>query len=414
MRTQLSLEAKKILFSVFLTNIGNGTHTIAMSLLMYRNTGSVVAFGFVIIFEHLVSFLLQFIAGSMVDRGNPKWICVICDVGRGIAIMVIAAAMSLTNHWFYYVLALTLVINICKPFYQSATFSIIPNLCKGEMLQKFNAMVGTSSQLGTIIGTVSAAPLIAFMDTSFVILINGVTYILAGLAIAWAVIPKIETKESVVTDIWIGNLWSDWKEVFYLLKRETSLWLHSLISATDFLVIMFFNLTLVPMVTKKFQENYFWLSAFEFSFAAGAVVTSLFTTRIIRRVGATQLSFIGITMQGLLLFLYAFVDHWLAIMLISFWLASWNVLSIVVMLSTLQQRCVGPIRGRISSLRQLSVLFLTSILVPMVSYGTDQSLSTGYFIAGTLCLLIGMGVWILRHPKLFGENLFHKKIKSDP
>lgn len=413
MKTGLSLGAKKLLLSVFLTNIGNGMHTIAMSLLLYKNTGSVAAFGFVIIFEHIIAFLLQFLAGSVVDRGNPKWICVMCDVGRGIIIVLVSIAMSFTSYMLIWALLLTLVINICKPFYQSATFSIGPALAKDESLQKYNAMNGTSSQLGAIIGTVSAGPLILLSDASIVILINGVTYILAGLAIAWAVIPKIETKVIQQSTTWIGNVWDDWKEVMNLLKRETSLWVHSFLAGADFLVIMFFNLTLVPLVTERFHENYFWLSAFEFSFAVGAILTSLVATRIIRWVGTTRMSFIGITVQGLLFFLYAILDHWLAIMLISFWLACWNVLSIVVIFSTLQQRCIGPIRGRIASFRQLCLLLLSGILVPLVGHGIDQSLSTGYLLAGASCLLFGIVVLILSHPKLFGDSLLNKQVKID-
>lgn len=413
METKLTLEAKKLLLSVFLTNIGNGMHTIAMSLLLYKSTGSVAAFGFVIIFEHIITFLLQFLAGSIVDRGNPKWICVVCDVGRGIIIVLVSIAMSFTSLILIWALLLTLVINICKPFYQSATFSIGPALAKDDSLQKYNAMTGTSSQLGAIIGTVSAGPLILLIDPSFVILINGITYILAGLAIAWAVIPKIEVKEVQASATWIGNLLEDWKEVINLLKRETSLWIHSFLAGADFLVIMFFNLTLVPLVTERFQENYFWLSAFEFSFAIGAILTSLVATRIIRRIRATRMSFIGITVQGLLFFLYAVIDHWFAIIILSFWLACWNVLSIVVIFSSLQQRCIGPIRGRIASFRQLCLLLLSGVLVPLVSYGIDQSLSIGYLLAGISCLLFGTIVFVLSHPKFFGNNLLHKKVKIE-
>lgn len=413
METRLSLGAKKLLLSIFLTNIGNGMHTIAMSLLLYKSTGSVAAFGFVIIFEHIITFLLQFLAGSIVDRGNPKLICVVCDVGRGVIIILVSIAMSFTSQMLICALLLTLVINICKPFYQSATFSIGPALAKKEALQKYNAMTGTSSQLGAIIGTVSAGPLILLSDANFVILINGVTYVLAGLSIAWAVIPKIESKEVQASATWIRNVWDDWKEVMNLLKRETSLWIHSLLAGADFLVIMFFNLTLVPLVTERFQENYFWLSAFEFSFAIGAILTSLVASKIIRWIGTTRMSFIGITIQGLLFLLYSVLEHWLAIMLISFWLACWNVLSIVVIFTTLQQRCIGPIRGRIASFRQLCLLLLTGMLVPLVSYGIDQSLSIGYLLAGASCLMFGIVVFVLSRPKLFGDNLLHKEVKIE-
>ena len=83
---KLPAAAYWVLASVLITDIGNGMHTITIGKLLYDRTGSVAAFGSVIIAEYILNFLLQTLAGSMVDRGSPKAICVWADIVRGIFI----------------------------------------------------------------------------------------------------------------------------------------------------------------------------------------------------------------------------------------------------------------------------------------------------------------------------------------
>lgn len=77
---QLPNSIKFIMLATFITNIGNGMYTIAVSKLVYDKTHSAMAFGGVIIIQYVVMFALQFLSGSLVDRNNPKYISIICDL----------------------------------------------------------------------------------------------------------------------------------------------------------------------------------------------------------------------------------------------------------------------------------------------------------------------------------------------
>ena len=85
-RTKINFAA--LFATVWLTNIGNGMHTIVVGKLLYNMTGNVTAFGWVILFQHIFNSIVQLFAGSFVDRGNPKKIMIVADFVRGIAIIV--------------------------------------------------------------------------------------------------------------------------------------------------------------------------------------------------------------------------------------------------------------------------------------------------------------------------------------
>src|SRR3712207_4624091 len=116
--------ARWTLASVFITNIGNGMHTLAVGKLLYDQTGSIVAFGGVIIAEYIINFLVQILAGPLVDRNQPKAVITLTDLSRGLFILLASLMISLSYDLYGWVFATVLVINIGKPFYRSATFSI--------------------------------------------------------------------------------------------------------------------------------------------------------------------------------------------------------------------------------------------------------------------------------------------------
>src|SRR5579871_2387659 len=79
--------ARWTLGSVFITNIGNGMHTLTVGKLLFDRTGSAVAFGGVFIAEYVINFLIQLFAGSLVDRSDVKKVVTVTDVGRGVFII---------------------------------------------------------------------------------------------------------------------------------------------------------------------------------------------------------------------------------------------------------------------------------------------------------------------------------------
>lgn len=399
MKQHLLSPAKRMLLSVFLNSIGNGMQTITMSLLLYKKTGSVFAFGLVILFEHVISLLLHLFAGSIVDRGNPKWICVICDLSRGFIIILVSIAMTITDHVLVWALILTFVINICKPFYRSALFTIGPAVAQGDSLTKYNSYTGTYSQLGVIMGATCAGPLVQATSASVAFMINGFSYIFAGLTILLTVIPPINVKKTTGCMQWWGRIWEDWKEIYHYVKRDFGLITQILLSSGDYLVIIFINLILVPLIAERFLNQSLWLATFEFSFAFGSIIMSYLTVKIIERLGNHIILMMGILLQGMFLSAISIVQNPVLLIPIFLGIGGVNAVSIITYISNLQKSLYGSIKGRISALRQLSLSLFSGVGITIVSIGIEVSLNWGILFSGMICLVFGMIAWYVFHPR---------------
>lgn len=409
----LPANAQLVLLSVFLTSIGNGMQTMAMSLLLYQATGSIASFGIVIIFETILNALLQLLAGSMVDRGNPKVICIICDLIRGIILCTVGILLfSLPNiNVLLWAFLLSFCINIFTPFYRSATFVIGPTVANGSDLTKYNSFYSNLLQTGILMGTGIAGPLIQYYGPYIAIIGNGVSFLLATIAIFLAKIPVVEQRGWTKSKL-VPEFIEDWKEILKILKNDKSIVLHNMLCSGDFLVVSFINLSLPLIVTHFYHNNFIWLSILEISFAVGAIAMSYFTVYLINKIKLLNIAIIGISLEGLLLLVLAFNQYSYLIIVCFLLIGAINNISLTVYMSSLQQRCQGAIKGRISTIRQLFLSMSTLVLIPLVSKAYNYSLSLGLVISALICILFCTVAFVFSRPAHFGGQLLTKKTEK--
>src|SRR4029453_4128070 len=122
---ELPASGRWLLAGTFVTTIGNGVQTFAVGKLLFDLTGSVAAFGVVIVVEQAINVAMQLVAGPWVDRGDARGTAIVVELTRGICVCV-AGVMVGSASFFTWVVVMTLVIRVGQPFYRAATFSLGP------------------------------------------------------------------------------------------------------------------------------------------------------------------------------------------------------------------------------------------------------------------------------------------------
>lgn len=382
-------------------------YTLTVGWLLYQATGSAAAFGTVIIVEYGVSFLLNFLAGPTVDRGNPKLVAFRADAVRGTFVIAAAIMIAFSSSYLYmWILASVIVINIAKPFYESAVFTIGPAIVPGELLTKYNSLRNTFFQIGQLLGVALAGPIIQYFGASVAFGLNGLSYLVAGLAILVAHVPLIEQAGNEAKySRRIRMLFEDWREVYAFLRSHLALGCHIVICTGDFLAVAFLNLALVPMVDQRHGGNAYWLSVFDGSFAVGAVSAVFFSARVAQRLGARNCAYIGLSAQAVLFSSLAVAeDHYITVIII-LGLGAMSAFSLAILLSTLQRRSQGPIRGRIASVRNLALAILCALLIPVVTNVLEVSLNRGLLVSAAICAAFGLVTLVLSRHRFFGKDL---------
>ena len=95
--TRLNRDARLMLCATLVSNIGNGIQTLTIGKLLYDSTGSVAAFGFVIVVEYLMLFLANALAGSAADRYRPRRTLVTVDSVRGTLVLAVSLLLYLQS-----------------------------------------------------------------------------------------------------------------------------------------------------------------------------------------------------------------------------------------------------------------------------------------------------------------------------
>ena len=388
-----------LLAGTFVTTVGNGVQAFAVGKLLYDLTGSIAAFGVVIIVEQAVNVLMQVLAGPWVDRGDPKRTCVQVEVVRGL--VVCGASLMLGNGSFFgWVVLMTLVIRIAQPFYRAATFSLAPAVVPAESLGRFNGFSNVALQSGQLVGVAVAGVVIERWGATPAFLINGLSFLFSALAVAIVARPTPEPVEQLLlTDAMAAgrHLVAAWAEIAALIRTEASLGWHLVISTADSVAIYLFNLVIVAVIAERFGGSAEWLSAVEVAFAVGAIGSGAIVSQLTERWGVQSSVVIGIGGQAVCFVLLGLLREPSITLPLAFGLGAFNTISWTVVTTTLQLRVRKTIKGRIGTARNLLTALITVGLVPLVSALQAASLEWALLMSGAVCLMfVAIPIWLGR------------------
>ena len=400
-KSNLPVAARWTLGSVFVTNVGNGMQQLCVGKMLYDQTGSIMAYGAVFIFEFLINFAMQIIAGPIVDRHIPKTIIVVTDLIRGLLVILASLLISLGLPANACIFASILAINIGKPFYRSATFTVGPSLTEGKGLIRYNAFYDGLQQGGQLLGIVLVGILLNHMAPTWPFFLNGLTFILAAGFVSYAKIPRGEIRRWGNQSI-VKTIGKDWWDIFILLKKTPSLSCHLLMTAMECNAVVFLELLLVPMVNDWQHENSYWLSAFGAVFGLGVVFGAFFICHLINFLGFKKSAWVGLGGQAACFLALGLFHHPVISCGLIVIFGILNTLSYTSFVSTLQARCVGPIKGRMVAVRNLATGVTGFAVIPLITWAQKGSTQHALWFACIILALCAISSVILGSQKVFG------------
>ncbi|WP_160673574.1 MFS transporter [Clostridium sp. C8-1-8] len=409
----MSKEVKLIMLATLITNIGNGMYTIAVSKLVYDKTNSAMAFGGVMILQYIVMFSVQFLSGSLVDRNNPKHVSIICDLISGFLVVSSGLMVFFTNIGLFYLFIAVIFLNIVAPFFSSANFSLVPMVVEDKTkLLKMNGLITTLFQAGQLLGCALVAPVIYFFNPQTALVIDGITFFLSALFISFTTVTNVEVKKDNSKNIG-KNLLNDWKEIGRAMKQEKSFAAHLFIASGDYLSINFFNVMLVPMVTLWYKNNSFYISLYDGGFAVGAMLIATFVVILSKKIGTNNSAFIGLFVQAIIFGLMILSRNPLVTFLIILIFGALNSFSVAIFTSNLQQRSVGPIKGRVGSIKSFIVSCFSIVLIPIISKLHDISITYGLAASCGIILTYSLISFLFGRKFAFGDDYLLKTVEVD-
>jgi len=181
------------------SEVGNRFHWIAISLWVYKLTGSASAVSLAVSSMFAGSLVVGLWAGVLVDRMNRKSILVVSDFARAILVALIPQLIHMNISYVYVDL---LLISVATAFFRPAIFGIIPAVVGRKDLMPANSFFSAMDSGTEIFGPALAGVLAFAYGYAPLLYIDAATFAVSGLcalAMSMRATPKIPESEKVAT-----------------------------------------------------------------------------------------------------------------------------------------------------------------------------------------------------------------------
>jgi len=374
-----------------LSLLGSGLTSFALGIWVLQRSESVTQFALIAVIAGLPGVLLAPIAGTLVDRWDRRRVLIWADVGSGITTLVIAVLLyqDMLAVWHIYIaVALS---SACAAFQWPAYIAAITMLVDKKHYTRVNGMIQFGQSGSTIAAPFLAGLLMYTIDIWGVLILDGITFVAAVIALLLVKIPNPEPADHPP-----GSKGSLFKEALYgwtYIKERPGLMGLLFFFAGINLVVCMCGVAILPMVI-RFSSELGGGTVMSFG-GAGMLLGSLYLSvtggpkkKINGVLGFGMLFSVGIFLAGLTPTL------WVVCLGVLLW--NFNIPVINGCSQAIWQAKIAPgVQGRVFAMRRMIAQFTVPIgdfsAGPLSDYVFEPLMAEDGKLAGPLGSVIGTG-----------------------
>ncbi len=389
-------------FGLLVDRFGNAIYLLALPLLMYHLTGSIVDMGLMAICQFFPRVICGFFIGSIVDRINRRTVIFAALIFQAICSGLLAGLyeFQLLHVWMIYVLGA--LVSVGFEFSRTAEIAIIPIMFKEQRVDATAGLAGLFTAM-LMIGPIVAGILLSISSYELLLWLNTLTYFGPIVMCIWSRIPSEKNLGSItsirsVTDAMLQGF------VFFkndmVLKNLLIVVLASGLAVGGMQTLLIFYMKHSLALSDSFISLSFACAGF------GMLVGSVLTAKLKHwQRGKFLILSVSTSIIGLLLFLIPSVEMiMLAQFVLSIGTFSCLVAQDVIIQDVVPNEMMGRVGGFVRTLSHVMLSLSTALLVWLADILNAQSV----FIFSTSLMLIAMLI-VLRGPLMhFTQSLLAK------
>jgi DHA3 family macrolide efflux protein-like MFS transporter len=175
--------------------VGSRLSTFALGIWVLRETKSTIDFSLIFVFAAIPALLLVPFAGALVDRWDRRRVMMVCDFVCGATMLMLAALLATHRIELWHIYAGAAVQAFANAFQMPAYMASIPMLVPKEHLARANGLVQTAFATSLMLGPALAGVLVTLVALPGVLVVDGLTYFAAVIALALVRIPRPASTE---------------------------------------------------------------------------------------------------------------------------------------------------------------------------------------------------------------------------
>lgn len=174
----------KLIAANVINRFGDSIDAIAFTWLVYELSGSAAWSAIIFGVNMLPTVVLGPFAGALAEHMDKKWTMVISDIARGLLVAVTAGLYVFGVLTPILMLVITLLHSTVEAFRIPCGMAIVPRLLPKEDYDFGLSLNSSLSRVTEVVGLACAAGIIAAIDISGAIFIDGLTFLLSALLIS--------------------------------------------------------------------------------------------------------------------------------------------------------------------------------------------------------------------------------------
>ena len=203
---------RRLVISRFVSNLGNGLAPVAVAFgVLDLPNGDGKALSLVMASTSLSLVLFSLLGGVIGDRFPRAWVVGGADILLAILVMANGIAYVTGNGSIILFTVVGFFSGVLNAIWYPAMSALTSDLAEPEILQDSNAATMLSSNIALILGTAIAGVIVATIGPGWAIIIDGMTFLIAGLLVysMRSATPVVERSETSST---IHEIKTGWRE----------------------------------------------------------------------------------------------------------------------------------------------------------------------------------------------------------
>ncbi len=168
----------RLLGAQALSSFGTSVSTVALGIMVYQLTGSMLQMGGVMAISAFPLIVTSWIGGALLDRFSAKWIMVGADAARAVLILLLPFAAEAAIGFIYVIACLLGIFSAC---FNPGQLKLILELVEREQLVKANSYASISRDSTEWIGYVVGGALVLALGYKIAFAIDAASYVASGL-----------------------------------------------------------------------------------------------------------------------------------------------------------------------------------------------------------------------------------------
>ena len=348
-------QAKPTMFSVFrsrpftflwagqlISAMGSSLTLLAASVLIYRETGSALSVGLMLIATSGPTIVVGLFAGVFVDRSDRKRILIFSDVLRAILIFLIPFLIPLNIAWLYIVVALS---SSLTQFFDSAHASVLPEIASDDELSAANAFMAVSSVGSTMFGFAAAGFIVSKLSVEWAFFIDAGSFVVSAVLVSLARLPAMPKLE----DTSIYAIFHNLKEGLHVVRDVRILTSLFTIFGPAFFLFGLQNALLLPFALSALKATEFEFGLQQAAEAVGVALGSLVMARLADRLREGQWLVISFVLMGISAVFFSLSSYIGIAIFLNAVIGFANAPSFIGRQLVIQRSTPREVRGRVNS-----------------------------------------------------------------